>query len=159
MKPSCVICISAHLPSLRLLVVAFRENRVLESCLRLLPSPQPCHDSLIRKVLATWLFGLSSMKMAGPLRGHAWPGDVPAPPSSQWQDLCRSVIVAASLLTSHFHVLCYRLLLCTEEITHDQNIFPSGERSSPTPRVFCSSSQEPPHTSSLASVCYTHPWG
>lgn len=96
LKPSCIICASAHLPSLRLTVEAFGENRVLKSCLCLLPSPQPCHGSLIRKVLATWLFG---MKMAGPLRGHAWPGDMPAPPSSQWQDLCRSVIVAA--LTSH----------------------------------------------------------
>lgn len=30
--------------------------------------------SLIRKVLVTWLFGLLRVRMARPLRGHAWPG-------------------------------------------------------------------------------------
>lgn len=142
MKPSCIICTSTRLPSLKLMVVAFRENQVLKSCLCLLPSPQPCHGSLIRKVLATWLFGLSSMKMAGPLRGHAWPGDVPAPPSSQWQDLCRSIIVAASPLTSHFHVLsvtdfCYALrrsLMTKMYSPQGRGLAPLPRSSAPLPR-------------------------
>lgn len=52
------------------------ENGVLRSCLCLLPTPPSCCGSLTRKVLATWLSGLLIVRMARPLRSHAWPGGV-----------------------------------------------------------------------------------
>lgn len=76
LKLSCIVCASAHLPPFLRLMVELGENRVLKSCLWLLPAPQSCYGSLslIRKVLVTWLFGLLRVRMARPLRGHAWPG-------------------------------------------------------------------------------------
>lgn len=154
LKPSYVICASAHLPSLRLTVAAFGENRALKSCLRLLPSPQPCHGSLIRKVLATWFFG---MKMAGPLRGHHGLGTC-----QHLQAHNGRICVEASLLRllpPTPRSLCYRLLLCTEEIAHDQTLSPQGRGLAPLPRSSAPLPKNLHTPQSLASVCYTHPWG
>lgn len=113
-----------------------RVRGVLKGCLCLLPSPQSCTGSLIRKVLATWLFGPLSVRMAGPLRGHAWPGGCAS--TSKFiitaishlphgllfpRDLCRSVFAPSTpSLTSD----CYRLLPHTEDVSHGQRLSPQG---------------------------------
>lgn len=76
LKLSCIVRASARLPFLQADSGVRGEPRVLKSCPRLLPTPQSCYGSLIRKVLVTWLFGPLSVRMARPLRGHAWPGRV-----------------------------------------------------------------------------------
>lgn len=74
LKLSCIICASARLPFLQADSGVRGEPRVLTSCPSLLPTPQSFYGSLIRKVLVTWLFGPLRVRMARPLRGHAWPG-------------------------------------------------------------------------------------
>lgn len=58
LKLSCIVCASAHLPPFLRLMVELGENRVLKSCLWLLPAPQSCYGSLSHKEspchLALW---------------------------------------------------------------------------------------------------------
>lgn len=112
---------------------------------------------------------LQGMRVAGPLRGHAWPGGcdstskfmITAIPTCLTGSSSLENCVAVSSSRQHHlvppssHAHCYRLLLCTEVISHDQMLsFPSGRvlwselGSSPMLQAFRSSFQAPPHTSS-----------
>lgn len=181
LKLSCMVCASAHLPSLRLMV-ELGENRVLKSCLWLLPTPQSCYGSLslIRKVLVTWLFGLLRVRMARPIRGHAWPGG--------WAGTSKFIITAIQnwlivALPRRFVNMCHccvntisylplpylhghRLVLCAEALSWSDALssgesavvraggpFSLSRLSAPLSRHL----HTPPHTSSYASVCLLHP--
>lgn len=136
--------------------------------------------SLLRKVLVTWLFGLLRVRMARPLRGHAWP--VGCASTSKF------IITAIQncLIGSSSQEICEHVSLCQHHLlppastpswpqtcamgwgSHSwSDAFSSGESAvvraggpSPLSRLSAplSGRLHTPHPMPLCA-CYTHPWG